>query len=190
MAYPEEINRLSLSDYVAMEEAAEYRSEFYNGEIYAMSGGTPAHSRIALDSAYAMIDAFRPGGCEVFESGLMIQVESLNAVLYPDVSVFCGPLESDPSMPNLIRNPSLILEVLSRGTSKYDRGSKFFKYQMIPSLRTYVLVEQNEPRVYVAHKNENGDWGFTNYFGLDAVVELIPLGARIRMADIYKRVSF
>jgi Uma2 family endonuclease len=190
MAYQNEIERLSLTDYLAMEEAAEYRSEFYNGEVYAMSGGTPAHSRITLDSAYAMIDAFGPRGCEVFESGLKIHVESLNAVLYPDASVFCGPLDSDPATPNLIRNPTLILEVLSKGTSRYDHNGKFFKYQMIPSLRTYVLVEQNEPRVYVAHRNENGDWGFSNYFGLDAVIELAPLGVSITMAQIYKRVSF
>ena len=190
MGNPEIIKRYTLAEYLALEEAAEYKSEFYNGEIYAMAGGTPTHSRLSVDCMYAMVDAFRPKGCEVFDSGLMVHVEALNIVLYPDASVLCGPLDCDPSTPNLVRNPNLILEVLSKGTSKYDRGSKFLKYQMIPTLQTYVLVEQNEPRVFVGHKNAAGDWGFSDYFGLEAVVDLKPLGVAISMADIYKRISF
>lgn len=190
MGHPEETKRYTLAEYLELEEAAEYKSEFYNGEIYAMSGGTPMHSRIAVNCTNALTDAFDAMGCDVYESSLMVYVEKLNVVLYPDASVLCGPLDSDPSTPNLVRNPSLILEVLSKGTAKYDRGSKFLKYQMIPSLQTYVLVEQHEPRVYVGHKNMQGEWGFSNYFGLDMVVELKPLGVVIPMAAIYKRVAF
>jgi Uma2 family endonuclease len=110
--------------------------------------------------------------------------------LYPDVSVICGPLEFVADSSVLVTNPSLILEVLSKGTSKYDRGSKFFRYQMIPSLKTYVLVEQNEPRVYVFHKSEAGGWDVTDFFGLEEVVYFAPLGASIAMADIYKWIKF
>jgi Uma2 family endonuclease len=190
MGNPDENKRYTLAEYLELEEAAEYRSEFYNGEIYAMAGGTPAHSRIASNCNYGLTDAFEEKGCDVYDPSLMIQVEELNIVLYPDASVVCGPLDSDPSTPNLIRNPSLILEVLSKGTSKYDRSGKFIKYQMIPSLQTYVLVEQKEPRVYVGHKNTQGEWSFSNYFGLEAIVELTPFGVSIAMAQIYKRIKF
>lgn len=186
----EEIKRYTLAEYLAMEEASEFRSEFFNGEIHAMAGGTPSHSRIAVNCTNAMTNAFDSKGCEVFESSLMIHVEKLDVVLYPDASVVCGPVESSASSPSLVKNPSLILEVLSKGTSKYDHGAKFFKYQMIPSLRTYVLIEQKEPRVYVAHKSPQGEWRVTDYFGLEGMVELTPLGVSISMADIYRRISF
>ncbi len=190
MGNPEIIKRYTLAEYLEMEEAAEYKSEFYNGEIYAMAGGTPTHSRISVNCMYALTDAFESRGCDVYDPSLMVFVEKLNLVLYPDASVLCGPPESDPKTPNLVKNPSLILEVLSKGTSKYDRGDKFFKYQLISTLQTYVLAEQFEPRVFVAHKNAAGDWGFSDYFGLEAVVDLKPLGVTIAMADIYKRISF
>jgi Uma2 family endonuclease len=190
MGHPQEIKRYTLAEYLELEEAAEYKSEFYNGEIWAMAGGSPDHSAVASNCIYAMKDAFEPKGCRVFESSLMIQIEKLNTVLYPDVSVICGPLEFVADSSVLVTNPSLILEVLSKGTSKYDRGSKFFRYQMIPSLKTYVLVEQNEPRVYVFHKSEAGGWGVTDFFGLEEVVYLAPLSVSMAMADIYKWIKF
>jgi Uma2 family endonuclease len=190
MGDPQEIKRYTLAEYLEMEESAEYKSEYYNGEIYAMAGGTPKHSQIVGNCIYSLKDGFEDFGCNVYDSSLMVQVEKLNIVLYPDVSVLCGPIDSDPSSPNLVRNPSLILEVLSKGTAKYDRGSKFMRYQLIPSLRTYVMVEQHEPRVYVGYKNAQGDWGFSDYFGLEAVVELTPHGVSVPMATIYKRIDF
>ncbi len=190
MAHPQEIKRYTLAEYLELEEQADYKSEFYNGEIWAMAGGTPAHSRIASNCNYALTGIFEAKGCQVFESSLMVQIERLQVVLYPDVSVICGPLELDPDASTLVRNPSLILEVLSKGTGKYDRGGKFIKYQMIPSLQTYVLVEQSEPRVFVAHKSPNGEWGFTDYFGMHETVELTPLGVSISMAQIYRWIEF
>lgn len=190
MGHPQQLHRLTLAEYLEMEGAAAYKSEFHNGEVHAMAGGPPMHSRISANCTYALTNAFDELGCDIYESNLMVQVEKLNTVLYPDASVVCGTIEHDPQAPNLVRNPSLILEVISKGTGKYDRGSNFFNYQLIPSLRTYVLVEQNEPRVYVGHKSEDGGWTFYDYFGLEAVVELAPFGVSVPMTAIYKRVVF
>lgn len=190
MGIQDEIKRYTLAEYLEMEETAEFRSEFYNGEIFAMAGSSPEHSTIASNCGRAMGNVLEEKGCRVLDSGLMVYIEEINIVLHPDASVICAPLERDPKGKNLIRNPSLILEVLSNSTSKYDRGSKFFKYQMIPSLKTYVLVEQNVPRVHVSHKNDDGEWGVYNYFDLEAVVELRPLGISITMAQIYKWIEF
>jgi Uma2 family endonuclease len=190
MGHPQETRRYTLAEYLALEELAEYKSEFYNGEIFSMAGGSPEHSRIAANCMYAMMGAFEEKGCQVFESNLMIKIEKLNVVLYPDASVFCAPLERDAAFSTLVKNPTLILEVLSKGTAKQDRGSKFIKYQMIPSLQSYVLVEQNEPRVYVAHKSTLGAWEFSDYFGLEEVVDLKPLGVSIPMKQIYKWLEF
>ncbi len=190
MGYPAENRRYSLAEYIEAEDVAEGKNEYYDGEVYAMSGGTPAHSGISANCTSALKSSFRSLGCRVFESNLRIQVESLNNVLYPDASVICGPLDCNPKSPTLVRNPTLVLEVLSKGTANYDKGSKFHMYQMIPSLRTYVLVEQSHPRVYVHYKKEDGAWDVDHYFGIGSVVELKPLGVSIAMADIYEWVEF
>jgi Uma2 family endonuclease len=190
MGIEEEIKRYSLTEYLAMEEEAEYRSEFYNGQIFAMSGGSPEHSSIAVNLTSSMTEVFKDKGCRVFDANLMIRIEDLNSVLYPDASVVCGPLDRDPQRRNLVRNPTLIVEVLSKSTNRYDRGNKFFKYQMIPSLQTYVLVEQGEPTVHVSHKNEDGAWDVDNYFGLEGTVDLKPHGVSITMAQIYQWIEF
>lgn len=190
MGIEEEIKRYSLTEYLAMEEEAEYRSEFYNGQIFAMSGGSPEHSSIAVNLTSSMTEVFKDKGCRVFDANLMIRIEDLNSVLYPDASVVCGPLDRDPQRRNLVRNPTLIVEVLSKSTNRYDRGNKFFKYQMIPSLQTYVLVEQGEPTVHVSHKNEDGAWDVDNYFGLEGTVDLKPHGASITMSQIYQWIEF
>jgi Uma2 family endonuclease len=190
MGDPQITKRYTLAEYLELEEAAEYRSEFYNGEIYAMSGATPAHSRIASNCNFAMTNAFRGKGCLPYEASLKIYVREIDTVLHPDLSVICGPLEVDPSTPTLVENPTLILEVLSKSTSKYDRSGKFFKYRMIPSLQTFVMIQQSEPSVTVAFKSPIGQWDFTDYFGLEATVELRPLGVSITMKQIYEWIEF
>ncbi len=190
MGHPAETRRYTLEEYLELEELAEYKSEYHHGEIFAMSGGSPEHSSIALNCSSAMKNAFKKTGCRVFESNLRVQVEVLDNVMYPDASVVCGPLEKNPKSPTLVRNPSLILEVLSKSTSSYDRGSKFHMYQMIPALRTYVLVEQSQPRVYVHYKNENGAWDVDHYFSMEDVVQLKPHGVGLAMQEIYEWIEF
>ena len=129
-------------------------------------------------------------GCRVLESSLMVHVQKIDAVLHPDLTVICGPLERDPNAANLLQNPSLIVEVLSDSTQKYDRGNKFFKYKMIPSLRTYVIVQQHKPIVHLSYKTESGLWDFDDYFGLEAIVDLKPFGVSITMAQIYQWIEF
>jgi Uma2 family endonuclease len=189
MGYPAEIKRYTLAEYIEAEELAEFKSEFYDGEIFAMSGGTPEHSGIAVNCILAMTAAFKGKGCRVFESNLRVQVESLNNVMYPHASVICGPLDRNPASSSLVRNPTLVLEVLSKSTAAYDKGSKFHMYQMIPSLTTYVIVEQSHPRVFV-HFKENGTWDVDHYFSLEDIVELKPHGVSISMKEIYEWVKF
>lgn len=190
MGYPAEKRRYSLLEYIEAEESSEKKNEYYDGEIYAMAGGTPAHGAICANCIAGLKVAFKGSGCQTFDSSLRVQVESLNNVLYPDASLVCGPLDCNPVSPTLVRNPTLILEVLSKGTANYDKGSKFHMYQMIPALKTYVLVEQGHPRVYVHFRKEDGAWDVDHYFGIGGVVELKPLGVSIAMADIYDWVEF
>ena len=117
----------------------------------------------------------------VYESSLMIEVEDMDSVLYADGSVFCDPLDQNPIHRNLVRNPNLILEVGS---------SRFFQFQMLGSLTTYIYVEEQEPIVHLASKNGSGNWSVTDYFGLEAFVDIKPFGVSIAMAQIYEWIDF
>ncbi len=173
--------RYSLAEYLEREEMAEFKSEFYNGHIVERPLFAPEHSLIAANCLCVMGNALENKNFRVFESSLMIQIERINAVLYADGSIFCNSVDQNPIHRNLVRNPSLILEV---------GASNFFKYQMIPSLQTYVLVGEKEPLVHVAIKNLNGGWNIDDYCGMEAVVDLKPFGVSITMAQIYKWVTF
>jgi Uma2 family endonuclease len=190
MEHPAETKRFTLAEYVEAEELAESKNEFYDGQIRKKPFVVPEHSFLAANCGSALKNAFKPTGCRIFDSSLRIQVEQLNNVLYPDASVICGQLDRDPNSPTLVRNPVLVLEVLSKSTAAYDRGSKFHMYQMIPSLKTYVLVEQSQPRVYVHFKNDDGAWDVNHYFGLEDIVVLKPLGVSLAMTEIYEEIIF
>ena len=109
---------------------------------------------------------------------------------YPDASVVCGPLEVDAESPNCVTNPTLIVEVLSKGTEAYDRGKKFDHYGTIRSLREYVLVSQDEAMIRFYLRNDDGSWKMQAVSGLEGTLRLESIGCELRLADIYDRVDF
>ena len=173
-----------------MEDAAVYKSEFRNGEVLAMSGGTIEHSAIILNIGVALQQALKGTLCRVFESNLKVKIKASNSFVYPDTTVICGAPERDEKSNQVITNPVLIVEVLSESTGAFDRGEKFHLYQQIPSFREYMLVEQKVPQVDIFSKNAEGNWMIESYFGLDSVVELRSLNVKIPMAGIYEWVEF
>jgi len=144
-----EEKRYTFEEYLAIEEQAEYKSEFRGGKIVAMPGGTLNHSAIISNTNAALHHALRKKGgkCRDMESNLKIWVESDATGVYPDVMVFCGQPEFWEGRKDVILNPTLIVEVLSASTEDYDRGTKFAKYRCITSFKEYVLISQSEPLV-------------------------------------------
>ena len=173
--------RYSLAEYLEKEELSEGKNEFFSGRIIERTLFAPEHSLISANFLCALGNAAKDNHFRIFESSLMLQIKDLNVVLYADGSAFCSPLDQNPIHRNLVRNPDLIFEVGS---------SRFFTFRMTPSLQTYVLVEQHELCVHVAYRNKNGSWDFDDYFGLEAVVDLKPLGVSITMAEIYRSIEF
>ena len=145
----------TFAEYLQRERAGDTKHELINGEIVASSGGTPEHARLAMRVGSALGAQLLGRPCEVFSSDLLLRVLATGLATYPDLTVVCGKLERDPEDANTVVNPVVLIEVLSDGTERYDRGEKFAHYRRIPSLKEYVLVSQHEPRIEVFRRNED-----------------------------------
>ena len=179
---------VSKDEYLEAEKHAEYRSEFHDGEIFAMAGGTPEHALIASNTGRALGNALQKKDCRVYGSDLMLEVADLNSILYPDVTVICGkPEKNDPDKAP-VNNPQVIVEVLSDSSEGYDRGEKFRKYRRLDSLREYVLIAQDRVGVDAFYKNEQGDWLLLpSCTALTDELRLQSLGVSIPLAEIYEK---
>jgi Uma2 family endonuclease len=190
MAVANPIPRLTEAEYLEIERAAEHKSEFFDGEMFAMSGGSPMHSLISVNLATALNLGLKGGSCRPFNSDLRIKVEETGLFAYPDVSVVCGPLQTMEGATDVLVNPTLIVEVLSDSTEACDRGKKFENYRKISSLREYLLVSQKWPVLERFTKQEDGDWLLHEVSGMESSVELNSLDVTLALSDIYANVEF
>jgi Uma2 family endonuclease len=181
--------RLTPEEYLAIERAAPFRSEYYNGRMYAMAGGSHPHAIVISNLVRAIGNLLDDRPCLVTSSDLRVRVEPGGLYAYPDVVVVCGrPRYADDEHDTLL-NPLLIIEVLSPSTEAYDRGFKSAQYRGLASLEEYVLVSQTEPRVEMLHRL-GADWLLSEYVGLEAVCRLESVGCEVSLAAIYRNVSF
>lgn len=178
------LHRYSFADYLGLEEASNTKHEFLSGEIYAMAGGTPEHSALAVAVTVALANQLRGGPCQVFSSDLRVRVLATGLATYPDVTVVCGPLERDPASDETVTNPRLVVEVSSKSTEAYDRGQKLDHYQRIPSLRSVVLISYRKPVIEVWDRPADGSWR-SRTFGAGQVAELEAPPVRLAVDEIY-----
>ncbi len=177
--------KLSLVEYQRLEEETDTRYEYHDGAVFAMSGATRKHSAIASNINRALGNLL-PSGCRPFDSDLKIYVESVNKGFHPDVSVACRPIET-PDEINAISNPVLLVEVISESSAAYDRGGKFWFYSQLPSLREYVLVEQEQMAVETRHrKTADNDWVMAYFEGKEAKAILRSFDLHLPLAQIYE----
>jgi Uma2 family endonuclease len=177
------------AEYLAMEQAAHYKSEYFGGDIFAMSGGTADHSKIAGNFIHRFNELLETKPCDVFTSDMRLHVESDDLYTYPDLMVICGKLQFVERRNDTVTNPILIVEVLSESTRDYDRGAKFNSYKQIPSLQEYVLVESEFARVE-CYRREGDKWTIETYDGLDAGARFESLSCEIPLRRIYHKVSW
>ena len=173
---------MSVADYLALEETSAVRHEFVAGEIHAMSGGSRAHNRIALNLATAFQVGLRGGPCEVFISDFKVRLEVAREVFfyYPDVVVSCHPAEIEKYF---LRSPTLVAEVLSPSTETIDRREKHTHYRQASSLEEYVLVAQDRPELTLFRRAL--DWQGEVFTSPDARVEFRSIAQSITLAEIY-----
>ena len=180
---------LTPAEYLAMERAAEFRSEYVNGEIFAMSGGLFAHAQLILNFGREMAEALDDRPCVVTASELRLQVTEVGAYLYPDLMVICDKPAYADGHRDMITNPSVVVEVLSESTERWDRGGKFVQYRQVASLREYVLVSQTEMRVEWFTRGSSGEWLYREAVGVDGVCRLQELGIDLKLERIYRKVE-
>jgi Uma2 family endonuclease len=173
-------------EYLALEVAAETRSEYRNGAIVEMTGGTPAHNEIAGDLIFLFKAALKGHPYSVFITDQRLWIPARNLYTYPDVMVVPRPVELQLGRKDTVINPVLIAEVLSDSTKAYDRGEKFAAYRTIVTFQEYLLIDQYEPHVEQYIKQNENQWLFTEYNGMDARIALSTLPVEILLTDLYE----
>ena len=179
----------SIESYLELEHQTGIKYEYHDGEVYAMAGGTVAHSLIGGNIVGELRRALKKRACNAYNSDLKIAVNE-EKYLYADASVVCGDVAFYEENKDAAKNPVLIVEVLSESTDSYDRGEKFRKYRQIDTFREYVLIEQRFPFVEVFFKADEKTWQYRVYEQLDQVVQLSSIEAEIAMSEIYAGLVF
>jgi Uma2 family endonuclease len=184
------ISKLTEEQYLAIERAAEFKSEFLDGEMFAMSGASTQHNRLHQNLSGELWFRLRGTGCEAFLSDMRVKVGQSGMYTYPDISVVCGkPLLADDYQDSLL-NPIVLFEILSPSTEKYDRGLKFQNYRTIESLKDYLLVDQTKIRIEHYTRQAGNLWTLRDYQHVDEELKIDSIGVSIPLNGIYERVEF
>jgi Uma2 family endonuclease len=182
--------KLTPEEYLEIERKAEYKSEYFNGEIFAMAGAKRNHNKIVGNLTGLVWQHLKGKDCEFYPSDMRVFVPKTGLYTYPDVVVVCGEPKFQDKVFDTLLNPTLLVEVLSETTESYDRGKKFQHYRSIESLEEYVLVSQDEARIEKYLKQGDGFWVLSEAVGLDSEIEFASIECRISLAEVYDKVDF
>lgn len=180
---------ISVEEYVSLLRESQTKWEYVDGQVYAMAGGTPNHSLISANITRELGNTLKGTSCRAYNADLEIAI-SWSRYLFADASVVCGPVETFEVHKNAVKNPTLIVEVMSDSTKGYNKDKKFFLYQQIPTLREYVLIDQEEPIVIVHYKTDAHLWRYSAYQKMDDLVLLESIGVQIPVSEIYEGIEF
>lgn len=177
-------------EYLASEEKADYKSEYYDGEIFAMAGGSYNHN-IITGNIYAALHQFLAAKpCTVFTSDMRLLVEQNGLYTYPDVMVICGQARFVPNRTDTIANPVFIAEVLSKSTQEYDRGFKFESYRSLDSFQDYLLIDQERIHLEYYHKQADDQWLLTELKSTAQTLNIRSISFEIPISQIYQKVDW
>jgi len=183
------ISFISPEEYLKREPQAEYKSEYLNGEIFAMTGASRKHNLIEGNIFGELRQQLKGRACEVYPGDMRVKVSFNGLYTYPDVVVVCGePIFEDDTVDTLL-NPTVLVEVLSPSTERYDRIAKTTYYRTWDSLTEHLLVAQDEVRLEQCVKQEDGQWLVYYYTSLDSSAELASIGCSLALRDIYDKVT-
>jgi len=175
-------------EYLEMERKAAYKSEYHDGEIFAMAGASESHISIVGNLMYLLVGQFKGRDCKAYSNDMKVRVTATGLFTYPDVVILCGePLFNDQNR-DVLMNPGVIIEVLSDSTEAYDRGKKFEHYRSIESLSDYLLVAQDRPDIEHLVRQADQKWLYSASKGIDARVEIPAINCVLLLADVYDKV--
>jgi Uma2 family endonuclease len=181
---------LSADEYLARERAADFKSEYYRGEMFAMAGASREHNLIVGNIVREAGQSLKDKPCEVYPSDMRVKVTASGLYTYPDVTIACGELQFEDAEVDTLLNPTVLFEVLSENTEAYDRGAKSVHYRKLTSLKEYVLVAQDHPSIEQYIRQEDGSWLLRDASDLGDMLELASLKIRLPIPEIYRRVEF
>lgn len=189
-------NKFTEEEYLQMEKAATERHEYYKGEIFqmhghsdllAMSGAGNRHNIIFSNLFIGLGTRLKGKSCQPYGPDMRVNIPENTLYTYPDISVFCGELQTSARDEDTVIQPTVLIEILSPSTRNYDRGVKFMLYRDIPSLREYILVDTEAVRIEAFRINSGGHWELEEYKTLAGQLSLVSIQVIIPIADIYER---
>lgn len=181
--------RMTPQEYLEAERAAQTKSEYFAGEVFAMAGAGEAHNLVVANVVGELRQRLKQRPCRVCPSDLRVLVSETGLHTYPDVVVVCGEPRFLDEKRDTVLNPTLLVEVLSEATEAYDRGKKFAHYRRIDSLQEYLLASPVVPRVEWFARREGGTWLFAEAAGLAAAADLPSIGCTLPLAEVYEKVE-
>jgi Uma2 family endonuclease len=180
----------SFEEYLVLEETADEKHEYQDGEIVQMTGGTTDHNKIALNFASNLKFALKRKQYDIFIGDVKLWIPTYRQGTYPDVMLIKGESLYYGNGKITVMNPSLIVEVLSKSTQNYDQGDKFFYYRSIPQFEEYILVSQDQYYVMQFNKTQEGKWLLSEYMGVDSTLSLNSVEFQISFPELYENVIF
>ncbi|MBX9254155.1 Uma2 family endonuclease [Desmonostoc muscorum CCALA 125] len=177
-------------EYLELEETADYKSEYIDGQIIPMAGGTANHNRISLNFSAGLNFAFRQQDYEVFMADVRLWIPQKRTYTYPDVMILAGEPEFFNNRKDIILNPQIIVEVLSKSTKGYDREDKFQAYRTIYTFQEYLLIDQTRIHVEQFSKTGKKQWALREYDEEDEAIALATVPFEISLQDLYNKVNF
>ncbi|MGV0102757.1 putative restriction endonuclease domain-containing protein [Nostoc sp. DSM 114160] len=177
-------------EYLELEEAADYKSEYIDGQIIPMAGGTVNHNQIALNLSTELNFAFKKQNYRVFMGDVRLWIFQKRTYTYPDVMILAGEPEYFNNRKDIIVNPQVIVEVLSKSTKGYDREDKFQAYRTISTFQEYLLIDQTRIHVDQFSKTGKKQWTLREYDEEDEAIALVTVPFEISLQDLYDKVNF
>lgn len=179
-------NYVTPEEYLAAERAAEFKSEYYQGEVFAMSGASNNHNLIVANLIIALGINFKGKNCVVYPSDMRLHIPVNGLYTYPNVLAVCGEIQFLDDKEDTLLNPFLVIEVLSPSTADYDRGAKFMIYRSIPALQHYLLIDSRAHHVVKYFKNSDHNWVITDIRNLQSTLMLTNPDLALPLSDIYE----
>lgn len=180
---------ITLEEYLELERKADYKSEYFNGEIFAMGGASPRHVLIVTNVASELRTQLKKRPCMVYSTDLRVRVRPEGLYTYPDVVVICDAPQFADDRQDTLTNPTLIVEVLSKSTKDYDRGEKFEQYRAIGSLREYVLIAQDRYHVEHLARQSDNTWLLSETNRIEDSIELISIECSLPLIEVYDKID-
>lgn len=177
-------------EYLLQERKAEFRSEYFRGEMFAMAGASANHNLIVLNAGSNLREQLKKKPCRVYPSDLKLRIEATGLYTYPDLSIVCGDPQLESDSGDVLLNPVVLVEVLSDSTEAYDRGKKFEHYRTIPSLKHYVLISQDRHSIDCFSHQADGSWNLMSCQGLDGKISLDAIACELLAVEVYDKVVF